>query len=76
MNKVDSALNQLDAESIKTENDLSFKMPITTVDKGKNKEYYSDHTYRLFSRFIEEKPDTPEATPPVPKGKNENFWIV
>ncbi|CAF2078967.1 unnamed protein product [Rotaria magnacalcarata] len=48
MNKIDLAISQLDAESIKTENDLSFKMSITTVDK-------------------EEKSDTPEATPTVPK---------
>jgi len=34
MNKIELALNQLDAEIIKNENDLSFKMPITTVDKG------------------------------------------
>jgi hypothetical protein len=35
MNKVELALNQLDAETIKNDNDLSFKMSITTVDKGK-----------------------------------------
>ncbi|CAF0720175.1 unnamed protein product [Rotaria sordida] len=48
MNKIELALNQLDAEMIKNENDLSFKMPITTIDK-------------------EEKSDTPEITPPIPK---------
>ncbi|CAF0946126.1 unnamed protein product [Adineta steineri] len=48
MNKIELALNQLDADIIKTENDLSFKMPVTTVDK-------------------EEKSDTPETTPPIPK---------
>lgn len=37
MNKVDLALNQLDAEVIKTENDLSFKMSVTTIDKGMKK---------------------------------------
>ncbi len=35
MNKIELALNQLDGEIIKNENDLSFKMPITTIDKGK-----------------------------------------
>jgi hypothetical protein len=34
MNKIELALHQLDTEIIKTENDLSFKMPITTIDKG------------------------------------------
>ncbi|CAF0959449.1 unnamed protein product [Adineta steineri] len=48
MNKIELALSQLDADIIKTENDLSFKMPVTTVDK-------------------EEKSDTPETTPPIPK---------
>ncbi|CAF3384282.1 unnamed protein product [Rotaria sp. Silwood1] len=52
MNKIELALNQLDAEIIKNENDLSFKMPITTIDK-------------------EEKLDTPEITPPIPKGKRK-----
>ncbi len=35
MNKIELALNQLDAEIIKNENDLSFKMSITTIEKGK-----------------------------------------
>jgi hypothetical protein len=58
MNKIELALNQLDAEIIKNENDLSFKIPITTIDKN-----------------IEEKSDTPETTPPIPKGieKKKNF---
>ena len=38
MNEVDASLNQLDAEIIKTENDLSFKIPFTTIDKGKERE--------------------------------------
>jgi hypothetical protein len=63
MNKIELALNQLDAEIIKNENDLSFKMPITTIDKGKIISLNSS----LFL-FLEEKPDTPETTPPIPKG--------
>jgi hypothetical protein len=51
MNKIELALSHLDAEIIKNENDLSFKIPITTIDKS-----------------IEEKSDTPESTPPIPKG--------
>ncbi len=35
MNKIELALNQLDPEIIKNENDLSFKMSITTIEKGK-----------------------------------------
>lgn len=55
MNKIELALNQLDAEIIKNENDLSFKIPITTTDKN-----------------LEEKSDTPETTPPIPKGNKTN----
>jgi hypothetical protein len=53
MNKIELALHQLDTEIIKNENDLSFKMPITPIEK-------------------EEKSDTPETTPPIPKGKLKN----
>jgi hypothetical protein len=63
MNKIELALNQLDAEIIKNENDLSFKMSITTIDKGK---IISLNSSLLL--FLEEKPDTPETTPPIPKG--------
>lgn len=34
MNQIDLALEQLDGEMIKTENDLSFKMSIPNVEKG------------------------------------------
>ena len=60
MNKIELALHQLDTEIIKNENDLSFKMPITTIEK-------------------EEKSDTPETTPTIPKGKlitNEEFCLI
>lgn len=36
MNQIDLALEQLDGETIKNESDLSFKMSITTVEKGLN----------------------------------------
>jgi hypothetical protein len=35
MNKVDLALKQLGAEIIENDSDLSFKMPVTTIDKGR-----------------------------------------
>lgn len=50
MNKIELALNQLDPETIKSENDLSFKIPLTTIEKN-----------------LEEKSDTPDITPPIPK---------
>lgn len=34
MNKIELALNQLDADVIKNETDLSFKISLPTVDKG------------------------------------------
>ncbi len=40
MNKIELALHQLDTEIIKNENDLSFKMPITIIDKGNIKKSY------------------------------------
>ncbi|CAF1389996.1 unnamed protein product [Adineta ricciae] len=55
MNKIELALTQLDADTVKNESDLSFKIPITTVDKG------------------EEKSDTPETTPTVPKADLVNW---
>ena len=73
MNKIELALNQLDGEIIKNENDLSFKMPITTIDKGKIISINSDLFLVFTSFFLEEKPDTPETTPPIPKGINISF---
>lgn len=55
MNKIELALNQLDADVIKNETDLSFKISLPTVDK-------------------EEKPDTPDPTPTVPKADLVN-WL-
>ena len=34
INQVDAALNQLDADTIKNDSDLSFRMAVTTVEKG------------------------------------------
>jgi len=45
MNKIELALNQLDTDVIKNETDLSFKISLPTVDKGKK--YFIKHTELL-----------------------------
>ena len=72
MNKIDLALNQLDPDMVKNDNDLSFKIPVSTVDKGKKK---SCMIIKICLSLIEEKPDTPETTPPIPKSKDQNYSI-
>lgn len=70
MNQIDLALEQLDAETIKTESDLSFKMSITTVEKGlKEMRRIGMKTNEC---FLDDKLETPETTPPIPKGTNES----
>lgn len=69
MNKIELALTQLDADTVKNESDLSFKMPINTVDKGGRRKCFNCLIVSFFCcLFEEEKSDTPETTPTVPKG--------
>ena len=69
MNKIELALTQLDADTVKNESDLSFKIPITTVDKGGRRKAFDCYISFIFLFLgLEEKSDTPETTPTVPKG--------
>ena len=74
MNQIDLALEQLDGESIKNENDLSFKMSMPTMEKGLTNlrmNPKNDICALCFFVVVEEKSDTPENTPSIPKGRRE-----
>ena len=73
MNQIDLALEQLDGESIKNENDLSFKMSMPTMEKGLTNLQINpkNDVCALFFVVIEDKSDTPENTPSIPKGRRE-----